>query len=157
MEEALVIKKIKEKGLTIALAESCTGGLVCGALTSVPGSSECFGYGVVTYSNEAKNKLLNVPWEVLEKYGAVSRETAILMAQGVRLLAKSDIGLSITGIAGPAGGSIEKPVGLVYLALAHRTDCICEKFNFQGNREEIRQATVRQAFNMIWQYGVLAL
>ncbi|MDD2497263.1 MAG: CinA family protein [Desulfitobacteriaceae bacterium] len=155
MEEALVIKMMKEKGLTIALAESCTGGLVSGAITAVPGSSECFGYGVVTYSNEAKNKLLNVPREVLDKYGAVSPETAVLMAQGVRRLAQSDIGLSITGIAGPSGGSAEKPVGLVFFAFANETSCICEKFNFQGNRDEVRKSTVRQAFNMIWHYGVL--
>ena len=137
------------------MAESCTGGLVSGAITAVPGSSECFGYGVVTYSNEAKNKLLNVPWEVLEKYGAVSPETAVLMAQGVRRLAKSDIGLSITGIAGPSGGSAEKPVGLVYLAFANETACICEKFHFLGNRYEVRMSTARQAFDMIWHYGVL--
>ncbi|MBQ8758693.1 MAG: competence/damage-inducible protein A [Clostridia bacterium] len=117
-----LIKLLIENKLTIATAESCTGGLVSAALTDVSGSSEVFGFGVCTYANEAKMKLLGVRAETLREYGAVSEQTAVEMAQGVRALSGADIALSLTGIAGPGGGSDEKPVGLVYLGV-----CVGEK------------------------------
>ena len=118
--EEVVVNDLKKAGLTLATAESCTGGLVAKRLTDISGASEVFGTGVVTYSNEAKEKLLGVPHATLERYGAVSPQTAAAMAQGVKKLAGSDIGIGITGIAGPGGGSAEKPVGLVYIGLCGR-------------------------------------
>jgi len=117
MQEALV-KKLCEYKLTVATAESCTGGLLSSMITEVPGSSEVFGYGVCTYANEAKQKLLGVNEETLKKHGAVSEQTAMEMAEGVKKLSGADIAVSLTGIAGPSGGTDEKPVGLVYLGVA---------------------------------------
>jgi nicotinamide-nucleotide amidase len=116
--EATLVKILREKKLTLSTAESCTGGLVSSAITNVSGSSEVFGFGVCTYANEAKMKLLGVKSETLEKYGAVSEQTAMEMAKGVKELSGSDISVSLTGIAGPGGGTEEKPVGLVYLGVA---------------------------------------
>jgi len=118
LQTALVLK-LREKRIKIAVAESCTGGLVGKRITEVPGASSVFDCGVCTYSNEMKTRLLNVKAETLERYGAVSKETAIEMAQGVRKFAGADIGLSVTGIAGPDGGTPEKPVGLVYAGVSH--------------------------------------
>ena len=115
--EETAVRLLTEKHLTAATAESCTGGLVAKRVTDIPGSSEVFRMGVVTYANEAKTKLLGVPEDILRQYGAVSPQVARLMAQGIRKLSGSDFGIGITGIAGPGGGTTEKPVGLVYLAL----------------------------------------
>ena len=117
MENTLV-RILKEKKLTLSTAESCTGGLLSAALTNVSGSSEVFGFGVCSYANEAKIKLLGVKSETLGKYGAVSEQTAMEMANGVKKLSGSDIAVSLTGIAGPTGGTEQKPVGLVYLGVA---------------------------------------
>jgi nicotinamide-nucleotide amidase len=116
--ESLVGEHLKQKGLTIAVAESCTGGLVSSRLTDIPGSSDYVKLNVVTYSNDAKAQLLKVDPQLITQYGAVSEEVAIAMADGVQRLSGSDMGLSLTGIAGPTGGSDEKPVGLVYIGLA---------------------------------------
>lgn len=144
-----VVKKLIAAGLTIGLAESCTGGLLAAALTDIPGSSACFGLGVVSYSNQAKNRLLGVPQEVLDKYGAVSPETALAMARGIRALAGADIGLAVSGIAGPSGGSPEKPVGLVYIAIATKTGERCERNIFRGSRREVRSASRSKALAMV--------
>lgn len=120
--EELVVKELKEKGMTIATAESCTGGLLSKRLTDVSGSSQVFETGIVSYANSTKMKLLGVPKQVLEKHGAVSEECAAAMAQGVQRLAGSTIGIGITGIAGPGGGTDEKPVGLIYIALSDGKD-----------------------------------
>ncbi|HAH79369.1 MAG TPA: competence/damage-inducible protein A [Ruminococcaceae bacterium] len=117
LEEA-VVRLLTERRLTVATAESCTGGLVAKRITDIPGSSEVFHLGAVTYSNKAKQKLLGVPEATLRQYGAVSPQTARAMAKGVRALAGADFGLGVTGIAGPGGGTPQKPVGLVYLALS---------------------------------------
>jgi nicotinamide-nucleotide amidase len=132
--EEVIAGLLTEKKLTIAVAESCTGGLITNRLTDVSGSSDYLERGLVTYSNTAKIGMLSVPAEVIEKYGAVSEETARLMAEGVRKLSGTDIGLSSTGIAGPTGGSPEKPVGTVYLALADAEQTICRHYNFRWDR-----------------------
>ena len=140
---------LTEKKRTIALAESCTGGLLSGALTEIPGSSGYFGYGVVSYSNEAKTKVLSVTEETLRKYGAVSSQTALEMAAGVRNLASADYGLSVTGIAGPDGGSESKPVGLVYVGFSSKTEALWCELRFKGSRHQIRQATVEAALSFL--------
>jgi len=113
----VVSRKLMEQKLTIACAESCTGGMFAAALTDIAGISECFDRGIVTYSNEAKIQELGVNPETLKQYGAVSEQTALEMAEGVRRISGTDIGISVTGIAGPGGGTEEKPVGLVYIGL----------------------------------------
>ncbi|MGE0102477.1 MAG: competence/damage-inducible protein A [Blastocatellales bacterium] len=140
---------LKFNGYTLATAESCTGGLLAGRITDVPGSSEYFIEGVVTYSNEAKIRMLGVPTDLIERHGAVSQEVARAMADGVRSLAGTTFGIGITGIAGPGGGSEEKPVGLVYIALADDNDAIVRKFVFPGDRQFIRQLSVNAALDMI--------
>ena len=147
-----IIGRLQSSGLWLATAESCTGGLIAAALTEVPGSSNCFGYGLVTYSNRAKEQLLQVPPQVLQQYGAVSAETACAMAAGVRELAAADLGLSVTGIAGPGGATMQKPVGLVYLALATPKAVLEEGHNFAGNRQQVRAQTLQAALQMVKRY-----
>ena len=146
---AKTIEKLREKRLRIATAESCTGGLVAAAITAIPGASDAFDCGIICYSNEIKEKLLAVDHQLLEEYGAVSKETAIAMATGVRKLAKADIALAITGIAGPSGGTAEKPVGLVYIALADKEHCRAIKNIFPGSRDDVRRQSVEQALKML--------
>lgn len=136
--EEVVVRMLLEKGKTLSIAESCTGGSVAGRLTEVPGVSESFLCGVVTYSNEAKMKLLKVSENTLKLHGAVSRETAEEMALGVRKLSGTDIGISITGIAGPSGGTEEKPVGLCYIGIAYNEKVEAYRFVFNGSRNKIR-------------------
>ena len=140
---------MKNNGLTLATAESCTGGLLADSIVKIPGSSGVFGYGVVTYANEAKMKLLGVKEETLEKHGAVSPQTAAEMAEGVRKLSGSSIGVSTTGIAGPDGGTEEKPVGLVYIAVAYENGTYVKKLNLSGNREKVRTLAVKNVLHMI--------
>ncbi|ATD54037.1 nicotinamide-nucleotide amidohydrolase family protein [Clostridium chauvoei] len=135
--------------LTISTAESCTGGLVAGKLISYPGISEVFKEGAITYSNEAKMKRLGVKAETLEKFGAVSEETAKEMAEGIAREAETDISVVTTGIAGPGGGTKEKPVGLVYIGIHIKGNTKVEKFNFNGNREEVREEAVLSALSML--------
>ena len=145
-----VYRKLKEQGKTLATAESCTGGLIGGALTAVPGVSECYGYGVVTYANEAKEKLLGVKHETLETVGAVSPETARQMAEGALRLSGADIAVAVTGIAGPGGGTAEKPVGLVYIGLALKNSYSKAIKNiFKGDRDEVRTSTVCKALELV--------
>lgn len=138
-----------EKNKTIALAESCTGGLVAGKLTTIPGISKVFNRGFVTYSNEAKMQNLGVAEETLNLYGAVSKETAREMAQGVKVVSATDIGLSITGIAGPDGGTDQKPVGLVYVGLAIGDAVEVKELRLWGDRNRIRNMAVLNALDMI--------
>lgn len=140
--EDVVAQMLIERKLTIATAESCTGGLLAGTMINYPGISEVFLEGAITYSNEAKMKRLGVKKETLEAYGAVSEETAKEMAEGIAKVAGTDIGLSVTGIAGPGGGSEEKPVGLVYVGLCIKGEVKARKFNFQGDRQKVRLRTV---------------
>ncbi|MEW5766129.1 MAG: CinA family protein [bacterium] len=140
---------LSERQLTIGIAESCSGGLISHQFTNVPGSSNYFIGGVVAYSNEVKMKILGVNPEVIQRFGAVSRETARAMALGIARLLKTDVGLGVTGIAGPSGGTKEKPVGLVYIALSFKGKVTIRKFNFTGERIEIKNQTAAEAFRLI--------
>ena len=148
--EALV-KKLIDKKLTISTAESCTGGLIASEITSVAGSSEIFGSGYVTYANSAKMKMLGVKDKTLADFGAVSQQTAKEMAEGARAASGADIAVSVTGIAGPGGGSAEKPVGLVYTALADDDGTIVKKLNLDGSRDKVRGRTVKNVLKMVIQ------
>lgn len=150
--EDLVGKLLRKKNLTIALAESLTGGLIASRLTEVQGSSQYVKGGVVAYTNEIKEKFLGVPFEILNTHGAVSKETAIAMAEGIRSRASSDIGLAVTGIAGPGGDTPDKPLGLVYIALSSTRGSLCNRYIFPGNRTGVRQGTVNMALNMVKRY-----
>ena len=145
-----VSRILREKSLKIATAESCTGGLIAHTITNISGSSEYFDRGFVTYSNEAKVELLNVSAKDLKENGAVSRIVAKSMAEGARKNSKADIGISTTGIAGPTGGTPEKPVGLVYIAVSNSQETIVKKFNFKGNRLENKYHSCNAAFKMLY-------
>lgn len=150
--EALVVSELKERHLTLATAESCTGGLVAKRLTDIPGASGVFEMGAVTYANRIKSMLLGVPEEMLERHGAVSEQVAAAMAQGVREKAGSDIGVGITGIAGPDGGTAEKPVGLIYAALSDREGTVVRKVPVYGKtrgRGYLRNMTASFALDMV--------
>ena len=140
---------LKKKRLKIATAESCTGGLIAHTLTNVSGSSEYFDRGVISYSNSAKTELLDVPERIISKYGAVSQYVAKAMAIGIRNKSNADIGLSTTGIAGPTGGTKEKPVGLVYIGVSTKEDTIVKKFQFGGNRTQNKYDTCIAALEML--------
>lgn len=148
-ELAALFRKL---GMTLALAESCTGGMIAQRITAVPGSSGYFLESAVTYSNNAKIRQLGVPEDTLEKFGAVSSEVASAMATGIRTCTKSDLGLSVTGIAGPDGGSEEKPVGTVFISLAAPDGCWTKRFQFDGNRGYIRILTVSTALEWLKSY-----
>ena len=146
-----IAEKLIEKKLKISVSESCTGGLLAASFINYAGISEVFEEGCVTYSNEAKMRRLGVSANTLEKHGAVSYETACEMAKGIAESALTDIGMSTTGIAGPGGGSDEKPVGLVYIGLYinGKTDAI--KCNFSGDRLSVRTQTVEKALEWLWE------
>ena len=150
--EKVVGKLIKTKKLTIAVAESCTGGMLGEMITRIPGSSEYFQGGVISYSAKVKENLLKVSPEVIKKYGEVSKEVAQLMAEGVRRCCQSDIGISITGIAGPGGATEKKKVGLVYMALADGKKTLTQKHQLFGNRQLVRLRSARRALNMLRMY-----
>src|SRR5262249_36550523 len=147
--EEVVGQLLKLRGYTLATAESCTGGLIAGRITEVPGSSEYFLEGVVSYSNEAKIDLLGVPKKLIETHGAVSEQVAGAMAAGIRKRASSTFGVGVTGVAGPSGSSAEKPVGLVYIALADDSQTTTRKFIFPGDRQFIRTLAVNAALDML--------
>ncbi len=147
--EEVIGKYLKKKQHTVAVAESCTGGFLGHRITNVPGSSEYFLRGVVAYSNTSKTELLGIPAEIIDEHGAVSPQVARAMAEGIREKASSTFGLSITGIAGPSGGTKEKPVGLVYTALAHERDVIVKKNLFLGDRNAIKFQSSQKALDML--------
>jgi len=151
LEEAVGVL-LSDAGRTIAVAESCTGGLVAHRLTNVSGSSAYFERGVVAYSNVAKTELLGVPQELLMRHGAVSAEVAIAMAEGVRRVAKTDLGLSTTGIAGPTGGTATKPVGLVYIGLSDGTRSVCKRCLFPFDRLRNKERAAAAALDMVRRY-----
>jgi nicotinamide-nucleotide amidase len=144
----VVLQKCRELSLKLAVAESCTGGMLGERLTNISGSSDVFRGGVIAYDNGIKKTLLGVKDDDLMRYGAVSEEVALQMAAGVRERMTADVGVSITGIAGPGGGSPEKPVGLVWIA-AHRKEGKARRFHFGGDRTEIRQRAAQSALEML--------
>lgn len=148
LEKAVVDLLIANK-LTFTCAESCTGGMLAARMINVPGVSEIFKSGYVTYSNKAKRKVLGVKKTTLKKYGAVSRQTAEEMVKGLTFLTKSDVAVAITGIAGPDGGTEEKPVGLVYIACAVKGNVTVKEFHFQGNRSKNREAATTAALMLM--------
>ena len=148
LEEAIV-ELLKDKKMTVTTAESCTGGKLAGRILNVPGASEVYQEGYITYSNESKAKLLGVSQETLEQYGAVSRQTAQEMALGAAKAAQADAALSVTGIAGPGGGSEEKPVGLVYIGCAVQGEVTVREYRFTGNRGKNRDYAVVRALTLL--------
>ena len=153
-----VLDGFRAEGLKIATAESCTGGLIAALLTSIAGSSDVFERGYVTYSNEAKETAIGVDPELIREHGAVSAPVAVAMAMGALAHSNADASVAVTGIAGPGGGSAEKPVGLVFIAVANRQEegAFVEEFRFGAtSRDEIRNETSKMAFEMLLAYGIV--
>jgi len=150
--EEIVGRLLKERQATLAVAESCTGGLVAHRMTNIPGSSEYFERGVVVYSNQAKTELLEVPKELLAELGAVSAPVAEKMAEGMRHLSRATIGLAITGIAGPAGGSADKPVGTVFIALSGPDGTASRRYQFWGDRDQVKMISAQTALEWVRRY-----
>ena len=145
-----ILKALRSREYKLVAAESCTGGLLSAAITEIPNSSEVFERGYVAYSNDAKIELLTVPTFYIEEYGAVSFQTAVAMAEGALLMSKADISVSITGVAGPDGGTEKTPVGTVYIAIADRINkSHYELHSFSGSRHAIREKSVLTAFDML--------
>lgn len=147
--ESELVARCRERGVTLATAESCTGGLVAARITAVPGASAVYWGGVVSYANEVKRGLLGVPQAVLERVGAVSAECAEAMAAGARERLNADVAVSVTGIAGPDGGTPLKPVGLVYFGLAAAHGVRSERRLFEGDREAVRQQASERALALL--------
>ena len=149
-QAASLLDACRARGIMLATAESCTGGLIAAALTAIAGSSDVVDRGFVTYSNQAKHELLGVSMDLIERVGAVSDEVARAMAEGALVRSRAGIAVAVTGVAGPGGGSAEKPVGLVWFGLAQRGQPVAsERHIFPGDRTAIRAATVAHAFAMI--------
>lgn len=144
-----IVKFASQKGFTLATAESCTGGLIASALTEISGSSSVFEAGFVTYSNAMKKSILGVKNETLEKFGAVSQQTVKEMAEGAKLKAGVTFAVSTSGIAGPTGGSAEKPVGLVHYAIATPSETLSFQKTFKGTREDVRLQAVEEVLHLI--------
>ncbi|MBN1914110.1 MAG: CinA family protein [Candidatus Omnitrophica bacterium] len=134
---------------TLAIAESCSGGLLSSLLTAIPGSSGYFILGLVTYSNSAKESVLKIPRRIISEKGAVSAQVASLMSERVRKIAKSDFSIGITGIAGPSGGTPEKPVGTVFISVSSAKKSICRRLQFKGNRQNIRKQTALTSLSLL--------
>ena len=147
--EQKVFHKFIRSSKTLSIAESCTGGLIGDRLTNVAGASAFFLLGIIAYDNAAKSKMLGVPGPLLKKHGAVSKPVASAMAQGVRKILKTDLALSVTGIAGPGGGSKEKPVGLVFIAINSEHRTIVKEFLFKGTRLAIKKQAAQTALKML--------
>lgn len=150
-EEQIAYLLINSKK-TLAIAESCTGGLLTNRLTNVDGSSHFLKLALIAYSNEAKTKLLKVSQSKIRQYGAVSTQTAVAMAKGVRNILKTDFGVGITGIAGPTGGTKTKPVGLVYIAVCTNFETLCLECQFRGTRTSIKSQATTQALRLLHEF-----
>ena len=145
-----IVKLLTKKRLKISLAESCTGGLLSSSITSISGSSKVFTFGLVVYSNKAKINNLKVPRRIIMKYGAVSYETCLSMVKNLNKISKTNISVSITGVAGPKGGTKQKPVGLVFIGIKKGNKTLVKKFIFKSkNRSSIQRSTVNKALNLI--------
>ena len=149
--EYKLVEMLDERDLTISFAESCTAGLIASMIGNVPGASKIFNESYVTYSNEAKIKLLSVDEELLKQHGAVSHQVANEMAEGVKKCSEADIGVSVTGIAGPTGGTVSKPVGLVYIGIATSSSCTVYKYQFKGCRNLVRNKAAKTALRKVIQ------
>jgi len=147
--ERTVGNLLRDRSLSLAVAESCSGGLLAHRITNIPGSSDYFDRGVVSYSNRSKRELLGVSERALAEYGAVSEEVALEMAEGIREKSGADVGISTTGIAGPGGGTEEKPVGLVYIGLATSEVSLTKRFNFSGDRLENKWDAASEGLNIL--------
>jgi PncC family amidohydrolase len=143
---------LRKRGLSLSTAESCTGGLIGHLLTNVPGSSDYYLGGVVAYANDAKMRLLYLPPGLLAQYGAVSRETVLEMARGIRQFLGADLGLSVSGVAGPGGGTVEKPVGTVWVGLASPEGAWARLYHFSGNRQQNKTFSAEAALNLLSDY-----
>jgi PncC family amidohydrolase len=150
--EVTVGKLLERRAWHLAVAESCTGGLIAHTLTNVSGSSAYFLGSMTTYANEAKQRLLGVHSDTLERHGAVSRETASEMAQGVRQAFGAEVGLSVSGIAGPSGGTPEKPIGTVWIGLSAENVLRAQHFHFQGDRLQVKQQAAQKALELLVTY-----
>jgi PncC family amidohydrolase len=144
-------EKLQYKKLSLALAESCTGGMIQEHITTNSGASEFFKGGIVAYSNEIKNRILQISEKILNEFGAVSKETALAMAEGAHKIFNTDIAASVTGIAGPGGGSKDKPVGTVFIAAASNSKKIHKRLRLRGNRTKIRQLATLELLKFIWE------
>jgi PncC family amidohydrolase len=145
-----LVNKLISRNLSISTAESCTGGLLSSCITSIPSASKIFNTGLITYSNSSKNKLLKIPKKILKRDGAVSKSVCILMIKNLCRITKTDICVSITGIAGPSGGSPSKPVGLIYVGIKYRKKLICKKFLIKNKgRNYIQKETVKKTLQLI--------
>ena len=145
-----IVKLLKRKRLKLSVVESCTGGMLSSALTSVSGSSKIFTLGLVTYSNQSKNRVLKVPKQIISKHGAVSMQCCLSMINNLSKISKSNIAVSITGIAGPSGGSKQKPVGLVYVGIKKGNKIKIHKYLFKNKgRSYVQKATVRKSLGLI--------
>lgn len=149
--ENKVMKTLCEKGLTIAAAESCTGGMVSARLINYAGASEAFINGMITYTNESKSRLLDIDPDIINKHGAVSPETAEAMCLGAARVSNADIGISTTGVAGPGGGTKEKPVGLVYIGAAIKGRAYVKRLMLKGERNQIRSQAAYEAINFLYE------
>jgi len=147
-EAELLYNNCAKKGIFITTAESCTGGLIASSIVSISGSSNIFKSSFITYSNQMKTKLLNIDSEIIEINGAVSEIVATKMAKNILDVLEADISIAVTGIAGPGGGSKDKPVGLVWIAIGNKNLTITEKFLFSGNRLDVRQKTTLEALKL---------
>ena len=149
-----IVKFLSKRKLKISLAESCTGGLLSSSITSVSGSSKVFTLGLITYSNKAKMKILKVPKRIIIKYGAVSYETCLYMVKNLSKISNTNISVSITGIAGPKGGTLKKPVGLVYIGIKKGNKTLIKRFLFKNKkRNSIQSITVKKALNLILSFA----
>tara|TARA_B100001778_G_scaffold273881_1_gene236381 strand:- start:254 stop:727 length:474 start_codon:yes stop_codon:yes gene_type:complete len=145
-----VVNLLRKKNLKISFAESCTGGLLSSSITSISGSSKVFTIGLITYSNQAKINILKVPKKIIKNYGAVSYETCLYMVKNLYKISKTDVSVSITGIAGPKGGTKEKPIGLVYIGIKKGTKILVSKNHFNSNKRNlIQKASVNKALNLV--------
>ena len=147
-QSEILLHNCLEKNLTVTSAESCTGGMIASSIVSISGSSAIFKSSVVTYSNDMKSKILNIPLKLITENGAVSNIIAHNMASNVLKVMNADISIAVTGIAGPSGGNIDKPVGLVYIGIGTKTNVVTKKYLFKGNRLRIRQETTLEALKL---------
>lgn len=144
-----IIKNFSEKNLKISVAESCTGGYISHMFTNISGSSKVFDRGIVCYSNQSKIDLLNVDPKIIDKYGAVSEQVVKQLAENIRIISKVDIGIGISGIAGPTGGAPEKPVGIVFIGVSTEKDTIIKKFNFKTDRITFKKKVLEKVIDLI--------